>query len=387
MAGAVTCNEGDGPCPSGSFCWGNVECQVAMDAMPNWLVATSDPTESPTKSPMESPASPADSPQNYCGTNLAQIEEQCASGSIETCNGNDEPCPSGTFCFGQIMCPVPVHTAPPRQNYCGTSLASIRANCASGNVPTCNGDDGPCASGTYCWGDVECDPIETHAPTASPAGQTIESFLDSFFSSNTGGNSDSSENKDEVEVADEAPTEQEAQAAQTSQEDIQVVHHSAPVQEAVEDCLEGTFLAEGLPGCCVPDPSFLGDGACDAHAPYNAQECGYDRGDCCRESCDPGSPFGCKAKEGDEYGPFGFFCLDPTYGPLIDEGACQAENREWVGDGGCDPEYNTQACGWDGGDCCRETCNPDFAYYECGRAAQPFDCKDPNIIYRAGYVP
>ena len=143
-----------------------------------------------------------------------------------------------------------------------------------------------------------------------------------------------------------------------------------------------------MPACCVEDASFLGDGACDAYAPYNTKECGYDLGDCCRESCRPATTFACAAKEGDAYGPFGFYCLDPQHGgTAIDEERCGAENREWVGDGGCDPEYNTAECGWDGGDCCRDSCDDRFAYYECGREAQPFDCQNPDIIYQAGYVP
>ena len=32
-------------------------------------------------------------------------------------------------------------------------------------------------------------------------------------------------------------------------------------------------------------------------------------GDCCHDSCNPNAHFGCNAKKGDLYGPFGFFCL------------------------------------------------------------------------------
>ncbi|SVD41573.1 uncharacterized protein METZ01_LOCUS394427, partial [marine metagenome] len=28
----------------------------------------------------------------------------------------------------------------------------------------------------------------------------------------------------------------------------------------------------------------------------------------------------------------------------------------WAGDGWCDPMQNTEACQWDGGDCCASTC-------------------------------
>merc|ERR1711862_609562 len=96
--------------------------------------------------------------------------------------------------------------------------------------------------------------------------------------------------------------------------------------EEGRDCPEGTSPASGMPACCVPDPSFLGDGACDAYAPYNTEECGYDLGDCCRESCRSDTTFACAAKEGDAYGPFGFYCLDPLHGGgAIDEEECSAE--------------------------------------------------------------
>jgi len=365
--GARTCNSEDDPCPLHTFCWGNVECDIPMQFLEQMRV-----TQTPTVAPAETPLASPFFTQNYCGTSLGSIKEECASGTLDTCNEADAPCPQGTFCWGNIVCQVPEDPppAPTLQNYCGTSLDSIKASCASGVLPTCNGDDGPCATGTYCWGSVKCDAIATNAPTVSSSEETVESFLDSFFSINTGSGS-SSASQDEVEA------------------EVQDVQISSPAQVATVNqmCPEGTSSAPGLPNCCVPDPSFLGDGACDAHPPYNTADCGYDLGDCCRGSCDPSSSFGCNAKEGDAYGPFGYYCIDPRHGPSVDEDACSAENREWVVDGGCDPEYNTAECGWDGGDCCRQSCDPSFAFYECGREAQPFDCKDPDIIYRADYVP
>lgn len=48
-----------------------------------------------------------------------------------------------------------------------------------------------------------------------------------------------------------------------------------------------------------------------------------------------------------------------------------------VGDGRCDDAYNLEACMWDGGDCCQETCSN--ANYDCGVAG--FTCR-PNAVYQ-----
>ena len=41
---------------------------------------------------------------------------------------------------------------------------------------------------------------------------------------------------------------------------------------------------EELSKCSVPNEANLGDGYCDMD-PYNTKDCGYDRGDCCEETC------------------------------------------------------------------------------------------------------
>ncbi len=57
----------------------------------------------------------------------------------------------------------------------------------------------------------------------------------------------------------------------------------------------------------------------------------------------------------------------------------------WIGDGYCDDVstsassvgYNTKRCGWDGGDCCRDTCN-DGAQHHCGDTPG-YVCLDENF--------
>jgi hypothetical protein len=115
------------------------------------------------------------------------------------------------------------------------------------------------------------------------------------------------------------------------------------------------------PSCNVARPEWVGDGYCDGGS-YNVASCGYDGGDCCPATCTPGD-YACGAN--------GYQCLDPN-----GAGVCTAPRQSWVGDGYCDrnPDYNNAQCGWDGGDCCASTCQPDD--YACG--AIGFQCLDPN---------
>jgi hypothetical protein len=75
------------------------------------------------------------------------------------------------------------------------------------------------------------------------------------------------------------------------------------------DCI--SFLQK-YPNCIVPDPEKVGDGICDG-ALYFKNECGWDGGDC---------------------------------------SSCQAEHVEWIGDGICNGgKYLSPECNRDGGDC------------------------------------
>ncbi len=165
---------------------------------------------------------------------------------------------------------------------------------------------------------------------------------------------------DELSVSTSEAPMQEAKAEVTTSTTSTTAFHTdpasttssstEPVQEqgsAAPGCAEGLKPVDGLPNCCLEEPNYLGDGACDPSGPYNTEECAFDLGDCCYETCNKDSPYGCLTVEGnaDEVGPFGFFCLDPRYS-IIDEEKCKVENRGWIGDGGCDAEggYNTKEC-------------------------------------------
>ena len=65
---------------------------------------------------------------------------------------------------------------------------------------------------------------------------------------------------------------------------------------------------------------------------------------------------------------------------------CIVPHPAMLGDGWCDsdaavsgsPCYNTRACGYDGGDCCPETCSAG-AEHVCGGAAG-YACRDPSVL-------
>jgi hypothetical protein len=136
----------------------------------------------------------------------------------------------------------------------------------------------------------------------------------------------------------------------------------------------------GFPDCIVDAPEFVGDGWCDSVSPYNTEACGYDGGDCCANTCQDGpyecgveAPFDCQDPSQPTTPP------SPTQPPLdVIYPNCIVEIPEWVGDGWCDSDgdYNTEACGYDGGDCCENTCVSN-GEIECGVNA-PFVCVDPS---------
>ena len=119
---------------------------------------------------------------------------------------------------------------------------------------------------------------------------------------------------------------------------------------------------------CKARPNQLGNGICNKnYKKNNMEECGWDGGDCCEESC----KMNAKPRKAKKCGSRGYYCLDPSYD------VCGAKFKQ-LGNGICNLKNNKAECGWDGGDCCEETCtnnpNPKKAA-KCGNAR--YQCLDP----------
>ena len=172
---------------------------------------------------------------------------------------------------------------------------------------------------------------------------------------------------------------------------------------------------------CLPD--WEGDGWCDFA--NNRTECNWDGGDCCPSTCQEDADYAC--------GIVGWDCNEPEacentgecepapeynsvdsweewcelYPEYCEMGQGEEGNNEsddwceqfpefcdengnsinspdcinsWIGDGWCDPENNSEGCGWDGGDCCPSTCvDSDF---DCGDYG--WACSDPAACENTG---
>ena len=88
------------------------------------------------------------------------------------------------------------------------------------------------------------------------------------------------------------------------------------------------------------NPIWVGDGYCDDDT--NTESCGYDGGDCCGFEINTDYCVECN-------------CYTDNTGPVE---AC--EKPDWVGDGYCDDETNTEVCDYDGGDCCVTDPNTEY---------------------------
>jgi len=224
---APTCNDDDGPCPYGKFCFSaicNGPSKPTMKPTIAFLNTSTDSSSGGSISGDTSDGHGSVNPQNYCSKSEAELELGCAT--AQTCNDNDGPCPSGSFCFGNYSCssnqsyssgsttnpslkpttkpslkpttkPTPNIALKPTsskdlyvslisttaqskpqvdtQHYCAKSAAELERTCASAS--TCNEGDGPCQSGSFCFPNVLCEASSEAEPPAltpiSPVGHNI----------------------------------------------------------------------------------------------------------------------------------------------------------------------------------------------------------------------
>ena len=101
----------------------------------------------------------------------------------------------------------------------------------------------------------------------------------------------------------------------------------------------------------------------------NNMHCDWDGGDCCQSTCVSANG----GAHADQCGPFD--CRDPSAAQKCpaDIEAVLLGRPAPSGDGFCDAVANVDLCGWDGGDCCAQTCLD--GTFECGTAG--FNCLDP----------
>ena len=132
---------------------------------------------------------------------------------------------------------------------------------------------------------------------------------------------------------------------------------------------------------CMAKPKQVGNGVCNKNGKNNVESCMWDGGDCCEQSCvnNPDPKYAARC------GRNGYQCLDPAYASsptaAPDQEECTAPKPHSVGNGVCNHnngKNNVAVCGWDGGDCCEESCldNPNPKHVKrCGMRG--YHCLDP----------
>lgn len=131
--------------------------------------------------------------------------------------------------------------------------------------------------------------------------------------------------------------------------------------------------------CCPYDTSKIGDGVCDSlngGDDYLTAECGYELYDCCETrkfdlyvnngNCgDTGFDMNTFLPIPREQMAYNKECaFEGTDCFIPDYPACQVPFASYIGDGKCNGGvYNTEDCGWDGGDCVEHNANYPFCNF------------------------
>ena len=123
-------------------------------------------------------------------------------------------------------------------------------------------------------------------------------------------------------------------------------------------CIDPKNKGKADPNCkgTCGDPKYQGDGNCDDA--NNNCGCGYDGGDCCKQTVKGGTvkTSYCKLCK----------CIDPKYKAKADpncKGSCG--NPKYKADGNCDDENNNCGCDYDGGDCCGANVKKSYCKQVC----------------------
>ena len=108
---------------------------------------------------------------------------------------------------------------------------------------------------------------------------------------------------------------------------------------------------------------------------FNTKECGWDGGDCCEQTCGKVN-FVLQEDSQNDCSKQIFTCLNPKYKNETSSG-CNVGLKAKLGNAICDQtgSYNTERCGWDGGDCCISTCK-DTSSQKCNPPCAA--CKNPT---------
>merc|ERR1712010_164164 len=103
-------------------------------------------------------------------------------------------------------------------------------------------------------------------------------------------------------------------------------------------CKDPKHKVKGCNATCK-SPKYIGDGNCDEN---NNCGCEFDGGDCCAKSVKGGKVQTAYCKQCQ--------CKDPKHAVKGCKAKCTVP--DYIGDGNCDDENNSCACGYDKGDCC-----------------------------------